>query len=61
MTRLTGNAATQVFVTVMTDILGVETKSHNCQLRQATISQTYHGYRWKTLHRNQHTPCSVPF
>jgi hypothetical protein len=27
MTRLTGNAATQVFVTVMTDILGVETNS----------------------------------
>ena len=27
MTRLTRNAATQVFVTVMTDILGVETNS----------------------------------
>jgi len=27
----------------------------------ATIRQTYHGYRWKTLHRNQHTPCWVPF
>jgi len=27
MTRMTRNAATQVFVTVMTDILGVETNS----------------------------------